>query len=174
MLLVVDEWTWVSQKERSLRNADREAVKARELEIVNIVEGITGVADIGGQGLDKWGEDGVKMWGHRSGQVGRSVRELALILRKVKVSAPDYNGTTSVGGFDNKVRVGPEGAECGNFRRGQVRVGERSREVDMANVTLAVFNEEIEGRKDTLVLETAQRKFISLILGMEGFFYEER
>eukprot|EP00061_Rhincodon_typus_P012511 g38292.t1 len=63
-----------------------EAVSTRKLETVNMVEGIREIADVGGQGLDKWREDGLK----------------------VKFGAADYNGTTFVSRFDNKVRVGPE------------------------------------------------------------------
>eukprot|EP00061_Rhincodon_typus_P009358 g32805.t1 len=79
------------------------------------------------------------------GVVGRSVQELALNLDKVKINASDHNSTSFVSRFDNKVTVGPEKAKCSNFRRRQVRVGERSREIEMDDVTSAVFNEEIEG-----------------------------
>eukprot|EP00061_Rhincodon_typus_P018034 g47025.t1 len=37
-----------------------ETVRARELEIVNVVEGIRGIGDVGGQGLDMWRQDRVK------------------------------------------------------------------------------------------------------------------
>eukprot|EP00061_Rhincodon_typus_P006148 g26473.t1 len=39
---------------------EQEAVRARELEIVNMAKGIRGIADVDGQGLDKWRKDGVK------------------------------------------------------------------------------------------------------------------
>eukprot|EP00061_Rhincodon_typus_P006939 g28085.t1 len=37
-----------------------EAVRARELEIVNMEEGIRGIMDVSWQAVDKWREDGVK------------------------------------------------------------------------------------------------------------------
>eukprot|EP00061_Rhincodon_typus_P012980 g39060.t1 len=45
---------------------EQKVVRGMELEIVNLVEGIRGILDVGGQCLDKWREDGVKLGAMRS------------------------------------------------------------------------------------------------------------
>lgn len=83
------------------------------------------------------------------GEVGGSVCELTLSLREVEVSAPDNNSTTLVSRFDDNVRVGPERTECSKFRERQVRMGERSREIEATNVTPTVLNEKIKRRQES-------------------------
>eukprot|EP00061_Rhincodon_typus_P007061 g28351.t1 len=135
--------------------SEDEVLGARELEVLEEVDGVCGDLDVSGEFLD-WGEKTESRVGVMiKGLVGGGVRELAPGLGNVNVSAPYHNCASLIRGFDGAVRVGAEEAEGCTFHGGDVGVGERGGQVEAIDVAMAVGDEEVKEGKSCADSETS-------------------